>query len=129
MPSHRNLAAKETHGVSAIPLSSLSYADALPPSDAWLCKRAVHAIWRSLDEHDLLEEKPRVDLASILEPLIELEFGDRPRRLIDVLRLPNPLDPAHLYWLTRRLLTLVPELQAVANASRQPAGNRSTPLS
>ncbi|MBT2323757.1 hypothetical protein J7E62_15525 [Variovorax paradoxus] len=87
-----------------------------PPSDAELCERAVLAIWKSLDEHDLVNEEIRDELATVLEPLTALPLGDRPQRLINTLRLPDPIDPAHLYWLTRRLLTLVPELQALANA-------------
>lgn len=87
---------------------------------AQLCERAVEAIWRRLDGHDLLDEQVRDELATMLEPLTELALGDRPQRLIKVLRQPNPLDPSHLYWLTRRLLTLVPELQAAATSSEQP---------
>ncbi len=86
------------------------------PSPVQACEYAVLAIWRSLDEHDLLDEEVRDALATVLEPLTALALGERPRRLIDVLREPNPLDPSHLYWLTRRLLTLVPELQALAAA-------------
>ena len=94
---------------------SLSYADALaPPSDAELCERAVLAIWHCLDEHDLVDERIRGELASVLEPLAALDLGDRLHRLLDTLRLPDPIDAVHLYWLTRRLLTFVPELQAAA---------------
>ncbi|MDM0039395.1 hypothetical protein QTH89_23355 [Variovorax sp. J22G21] len=100
------------------PSSSLSYADAMaPPSDAELCERAVLAIWHSLDEHDLVDERVRAGLASVLEPLSALDLGDRLQRLLDTLRLPDPIDAVHLYWLTRRLLTFVPELQAVAARS------------
>ncbi len=90
---------------------------ATPLSDAQLCERAVQAIWRSLDEHDLVDREVRDELAKVLEPLTALPLGDRPQRLIKTLRLPDPIDASHLYWLTRRLLTLVPELQAVANGS------------
>ncbi|VWX62977.1 conserved hypothetical protein [Burkholderiales bacterium 8X] len=83
-------------------------------ANAELCQRAVRAIWRSLDDHELLDEQVRAELALLLEPLTALPFDDRPRRLIDVLRLPNPIDGSNLYWLTRRLMTLVPELQAAA---------------
>lgn len=126
MPSHRNIARNQTHGVAKMPLSPSGYPEAMTPlSDAGLYERAVQAIWRSLDDHDLVDEQVRDDLAGVLEPLTDLEFGERPRRLIDTLRLPNPIDPSHLYWLTRRLLTFVPELQAAANASRKPVGNPS----
>jgi hypothetical protein len=88
----------------------------------------VEAIWRSLDEHGLLDERIRGELALLLEPLTTLGFGDRPQRLINTLRLPNPIDPSHLYWLTRRLLTLVPELQATAVPGAGPAdGSRRPP--
>jgi len=86
------------------------------PSDAELCERAVQAIWRSLDEHELVNKAVREELAVILEPLTRLSLGGRPQRLIDTLRLPDPIDPSRLYWLTRRLLTLVPDLQAAVNA-------------
>jgi hypothetical protein len=87
-----------------------------------LCERAVRAIWRRLDEHDLVDEQARDELATILDSLAECSLGNRPQRLIAVLRQPNPLDPSHLYWLTRRLLTLVPELQAIARSGQEPAG-------
>jgi hypothetical protein len=48
--------------------------------------------------------------------------------LIDTLRLPNPIDAAILYWLTRRLLTLVPELQAMAIALSTPGCDLPPPL-
>lgn len=83
-------------------------------SDVELCARAVLAIRRSLDRHDLVNERVRADLAGVLEPLTALSLGDRPKRLVSTLRLPDPIDASHLYWLTRRLLTFVPELQAVA---------------
>lgn len=130
MPSRRSLASKETHSPRPMPPGSSSDPEALTPlSDAELCERAVQAIWRSLDGHDLVDEKIRDELASVLEPLTALAFGDRPQRLINTLRLSNPMDASQLYWLTRRLLTLVPELQAVANAFPQPGGNPSPPLS
>ena len=93
-----------------------------PLSDVELCERAVQAIWRSLDEHELIDEDVRDELAMVLEPLTALPLGPRAQRLIDTLRLPDPIDPAHLYWLTRRLLTLVPELQATAMAMSKPGG-------
>ena len=99
-------------------------ATAPPLPQVGFCEHAVRAIWRSLDEHDLVDEQVRIRLATILEPLTALPLGDRPQRLIGVLRQPNPLDPSHLYWLTRRLLTLVPELQAVAHTSDEPPGKR-----
>jgi hypothetical protein len=103
-----------------MPPGALDYPESItaPPTDAELCERAVLAIWRSLDEHDLVDEHVRADLAAVLEPLTALALGGRPQRLINTLRMPNPIDPSHLYWLTRRLLTLVPELQAAAMASR-----------
>jgi hypothetical protein len=88
-----------------------------PPSAAQLCERAVQSIWRCLDERDLVDKQGRDELAAVLAPLTVLGFGEKPQRLISILSLPDPLDPAHLYWLTRRLLTLVPELQAVAAGS------------
>ena len=96
---------------------------ARPLSDAELCERAVQAIWRSLDEHELVDSEVRDELARVLESLGALPLGDRPQRLIKTLRLPDPIDASHLYWLTRRLLTLVPELQAVANGSARPGVN------
>jgi hypothetical protein len=103
---------------------------AAPPSDAALCDRAVEAIWKSLDDHDLVDGEVRDALATVLEPLTALPFGERPQRLINTLRLPDPIDPGNLYWLTRRLLTLVPELQAAASsasaASRSGPGHPST---
>jgi hypothetical protein len=93
---------------------------AAPLSDAELCERAVQAIWRSLDEHELIDQAVRDELAMVLEPLTALPLGPQAQRLIDTLRLPDPIDPVHLYWLTRRLLTLVPELQATAVALSKP---------
>ena len=93
-----------------------------PLSDAELCERAVQAIWRSLDEHQLVDGEVREELAMVLEPLTALPLGPRAQRLIDTLRLPDPIDAAHLYWLTRRLLTLVPDLQATATALSRPGG-------
>ena len=112
MPSPASFIQRDKRDTSS---RSLSYADALaPPSDAELCERAVLAIWHSLDEHDLVDARVRSDLASVLEPLTALDLGDRLHRLLDTLRLPDPIDAVHLYWLTRRLLTFVPELQAAA---------------
>lgn len=124
MPSGRQLGSEATRarGMPPIRLDVSSLAKAMaPPSNAQLCERAVRAIWRSLDEHDLVDHQVRRDLATVLEPLTALGFEDRPQRLINILRLPDPIDPAHLYWLTRRLLTLVPELQAAALAFHQPS--------
>jgi hypothetical protein len=90
------------------------------PSDAELCERAVQAIWRSLDEQDLVDEHVRHDLAEVLEPVTGLHLGPLAQRLLDTLKLPNPIDASRLYWLTRRLLTLVPELQAAENALDKP---------
>ena len=87
-----------------------------PLSEAQLCEQAVQAIWRSLEERDLVDEHVRHELAGVLEPLTALPFGERPQRLIKILRLPDPIAATPLYWLTRRLLTLVPELQAAAVA-------------
>jgi hypothetical protein len=138
MPSRRNHASGGTRGMSRmppLPPSSLGYPMAPVAaeeqgalSDAQLCERAVLAIWHSLDEHDLVDENVRQELARILEPLTALALGDRPQRLIKTLRMPNPLDPANLYWLTRRLLTLVPELQAAASAFNRLGGHRPAPL-
>lgn len=129
MPSRRNHAAAETRGMPPMAPSSLDYPIELSaPSDAESCERAVQAIWHSLDEHDLVDEHVRQELAIILEPLTHLALGDRPQRLIKTLRQPDPIDPSHLYWLTRRLLTLVPELQAMATQLNRRGGNRSTPL-
>ena len=128
MPSQTRLVREEARGMPPMPLSSSSDPEAMtPPTDADLCERAVRAIWRCLDEHDLLDEHGRDDLAMVLEPLTALAFGDRPRRLINTLRLPNPIDASQLYWLTRRLLTLVPELQAAAVAFSKP-GRSAPPL-
>ena len=105
-------------------LGTSRYADAsspaMAPSDAELCERAVQAIWRRLDEHDLVSERVRDELARVLEPLTAFQLGGRPQRLIKTLRLPDPIDASRLYWLTRRLLTLVPELQAAASAPTKP---------
>ena len=128
MPSPKTSEPKETRGMPPMPLSALRYSDAMtPPSDAELCERAVQAIWRSLDEHDLVDEQVRAELAWVLQPLTALGLGERPQRLINTLRLPNPIDPSNLYWLTRRLLTLVPELQAVASAHTPPGRGQAPP--
>jgi len=115
MPSPRSLVLEE---LRAIPPMA-------PPSDAELCERAVQAIWRSLDEHDLVDEQVRGDLAADLESLSALALGERLQRLINTLRLPNPIEASHLYWLTRRLLTLVPELQAAAMALAKPGAKNA----
>jgi hypothetical protein len=94
-----------------------AYSVATPASNAELCDRAVQAIWTSLDQHNLVDEEVRDALAAVLEPLTALPFGERARRLIHTLRLPDPIGASSLYWLTRRLLTLVPELQAAASGA------------
>lgn len=131
MPSRRSAARTETNsGMPPMHPSALSDPEAEAPlSDAAMCVRAVLAIWHSLDAHDLVDEHVRADLAAVLEPLIALGFGDRPQRLINTLRLPDPIDPSQLYWLTRRLLTLVPELQAAATALSKPGGSPPARLS
>jgi len=117
MPSPTSPVNGAARPAQAIPMSSWSSGEApLPTSQVDLCEGAVRAIWRSLDEHDLVDEHVRNQLATLLEPLTAFPLGNRPQRLIGVLRQPNPLDPSHLYWLTRRLLTLVPELQAIAHS-------------
>jgi hypothetical protein len=129
MPSRKSLATHPARGVHPMPPGSLGYAEVMaPPSDAELCERAVLAIWHSLDEHDLVDEQVRRELAAVLEPLVALGLGERAQRLIKTLRMPDPLDPSHLYWLTRRLLTFVPELQSTASALARQAGDRPPPL-
>jgi hypothetical protein len=129
MPPRKVLASNEARSMHPMPPSALGYPDALaPPSEAELCERAVQAIWHSLDEHDLVDEQVRRELAAILEPLLALGLGERAQRLIKTLRLPDPIDASHLYWLTRRLLTFVPELQSTASALSRQAGDRSLPL-
>ena len=81
--------------------------------DAEFCERVVQAIWQRLDAHDLVDHAVRDHLAELLDPLTALPLGGRPQRLIQALRMPDPIDAGQLYWLTRRLLTLVPELQAL----------------
>ena len=126
MPSRRSAAGTETSGMPPMPMSALSYPQAEAPlSDSELCERAVQAIWHSLDVHDLVDEHVRADLAAVLEPLTALGCGARAQRLINTLRLPDPIDPSQLYWLTRRLLTLVPELQAEATAPPKPGDPRA----
>lgn len=123
MPSRKSLASSHARGVHPMPPGLLGYVEAMaPPSEAELCERAVQAIWHSLDEHDLVDEQVRRELAAVLEPLTALGLGERAQRLIKTLRLPDPIDPSHLYWLTRRLLTFVPVLQSTASAlARQDA--------
>ena len=129
MPSPTRFIRRDKRGTLPVPSSSLSDTEAMtPPSDAELCERAVQAIWRRLDAHDLVDEQVRADLATMLEPLTALDFGERPQRLINTLKLPNPIDASRLYWLTRRLLTLVPELQAAATAFAEPGVHTRPPL-
>lgn len=96
------------------------------PSDVELCERAVLAIWQRLDAHDLVDHAVRDQLAELLDPLTALPLGGRPQRLLQALRMPDPIDAAQLYWLTRRLLTLVPELQALVHGGEH--GGTSPPL-
>jgi len=100
----------------------------LPSSltDAELCERAVQAIWKRLDAHDLVDHEVRDQLADLLEPLAAFPLGGRPQRLIQALRMPDPIGASKLYWLTRRLLTLVPELQALEHAGEHPAAGDSS---
>lgn len=128
MPSRKSLASHHARGVHPMPPGLLGYAEAMtPPSDAELCERAVRAIWHSLDEHDLVDEQVRRELAAVLEPLTALGL-ERAQRLIATLRMPDPIDASHLYWLTRRLLTFVPELQSTASALTRQAGEGHPPL-
>ncbi|SCK29425.1 hypothetical protein VAR608DRAFT_2472 [Variovorax sp. HW608] len=123
MPSPASPLHSAARPAQAMPLGAWSPGEAArPSSQAAPCERAVRAIWRRLDEHDLVDAHVRDELATVLEALTALPLGNRPQRLIGVLRQPDPLDPSHLYWLTRRLLTLVPELQAIARAGQEPAG-------
>ena len=120
MPSPRSHSSSTAQGASRPPPAAFDDVTGTAPlSDAELCERAVRAIWRSVEHHDLLDEKARDELAALLESLAALDLGELPQRLIHTLRMPNPLDAAQLYWLTRRLLTLIPELQAAA-AARAP---------
>jgi hypothetical protein len=129
MPPRKVLASNEARSMHPMPPSALGYPDALaPPSEAELCERAVQAIWHSLDEHDLVDEQVRRDLAAVLEPLVAMGLSERAQRLIKTLRMPDPIDASNLYWLTRRLLTFVPELQAAANAFSRQDGRPSPPL-
>lgn len=125
MPSRRSLEPSGSRGLPLMPPGSLGDAPA-PLSEAQICEHAVQAIWRCLEERDLVDEHVRAELASVLEPLTALAFGERPQRLIKILRLPDPIAASHLYWLTRRLLTLVPELQAAAVALK--AGSNPRPF-
>ena len=95
------------------------------PCDALLCERAILAIWKSLDAHDLVNEDVRERLADLLDPLTTLPLGGRPERLIKALRMPDPIGASQLYWLTRRLLTLVPELQALEHGGAAPGADPS----
>jgi len=97
------------------------------PSDAQVCERAVLAIWKSLDAHDLVNGDVRERLADLLAPLTSLPLGGRPERLIKALRMPDPIGASQLYWLTRRLLTLVPELQALEHGGIPPGSDPSLP--
>jgi hypothetical protein len=129
MPSRKHLASDDSLGMRPMPPGSFGYAETITPlSEAELCERAVLAIWHSLDEHDLVHEQVRRELAAVLEPLIAVGLGERAQRLIKTLRLPDPIDASHLYWLTRRLLTFVPELQSTARALARQADDPRPPL-
>ena len=69
-----------------------------PLSDVELCERAVQAIWRSLDEHELIDEDVRDELAMVLEPLTALPLGPRAQRLIGLVlihrRFPSQARPS-----------------------------------
>ena len=80
-------------------------------SEAQRCEAAVAAIWRNLDKKVLGEKVARDALAAVLDQVPKLVLPDRLPRLITTLQLPDPIDASTLYWLTRRLLTVVPELQ------------------
>ena len=125
MRSPKNSSPNALIGTRTMPPGSLDYAEAMTSSpEAELCERAVRAIWHSLDEHDLVDQQVRSDLAAVLEPLMALGLEARAQRLIKTLRLPDPIDASNLYWLTRRLLTFVPELQAAANTFRLQGGGK-----
>lgn len=96
------------------------------PTQVELCERAVQAIWMHLDAHDLIDEAVRARLADLLDPLAALPLGGKPQRLLSALRMPDPIGASQLYWLTRRLLTLVPELQALCQAPAE--AGRPPPL-
>lgn len=80
-------------------------------SDAQRCEAAIAAIWRNLDKKGLCDKVARDALAAVLDQVPKLVLPDRLPRLITTLQLPDPIDASTLYWLTRRLLTVVPELQ------------------
>jgi len=129
MPSPANPVAAGARGMPNMARGMLGHAGATPPlTDAELCERAIQTIWRSLDQHDLVDEHVRDELASVLEPLATLSLGPLAQRLIDTLKLPNPVDASRLYWLTRRLLTLVPELQAAQSAFDRQGSRPPAPL-
>ncbi|MEJ8847812.1 hypothetical protein [Variovorax rhizosphaerae] len=120
MPSPGSPDPAGARGMPSMPPASFGPPGAMaPPSDAELCEHAIRTIWRCLDARDLVDEHVRAELVAVLEPLAAFPLGPLPQRLIDVLRLPNPVDASRLYWLTRRLLTVVPVLQAVESASHR----------
>ncbi|MEJ8853293.1 hypothetical protein WKW79_01860 [Variovorax robiniae] len=128
MPSPGSPNPTSARGLSPMPPGAFGQPGPMaPPSDAELCEHAIKTIWRCTDAHDLVDEHVRAELVSVLEPLVALELGPLPQRLIEVLRLPNPVDASRLYWLTRRLLTVVPVLQA-AEAACEKRGSRPPPL-
>ena len=89
-------------------------------SGAQLCDHAVYTIWRNLDKKGLGNETARAALAAVLDHVPKTILPERLPRLIKTLRLPDPMDASILYWLTRRLLTVVPELQAAATTMACP---------
>ena len=89
-------------------------------SEAQRCEAAVAAIWRNLDKKVLGEKVARDALAAVLDQVPKLVLPDRLPRLITTLQLPDPIDASTLYWLTRRLLTVVPELQTAILIMSQP---------
>lgn len=89
-------------------------------SDAQRCEAAIAAIWRNLDKKGLSDKAARVTLAAVLAQVPKLVLPNRLPRLITTLQLPDPIDASTLYWLTRRLLTVVPELQAAMVIMSQP---------
>lgn len=129
MPSPGSPHPAGARGIAPLPRASFSLPGAMAtPSDAELCEHAIKTIWRCTDAHDLVDEHVRAELIAVLEPLAALELGPLPQRLIEVLRLPNPVDASRLYWLTRRLLTVVPVLQEAEAAFEKRGNHPRAPL-
>jgi hypothetical protein len=129
MPSPGSPDPAGARGIAPLPPASFGLPGAMTsPSDAELCEHAIETIWRCTDAHDLVDEHVRAELVAVLEPLAALDLGPLPQRLIDVLRLPNPVDASRLYWLTRRLLTVVPVLQAAEAAFNKRLNHPPPPL-